>query len=72
MGCTKTSAIEYEADKVLLEIDPWHFALQKLDKIPVPSNPPGDSKNNMGNINVKEIKQDGLAGKKVQMGPNVI
>ena len=62
--CTKTSAIIYETDKVLFKIDPWELALQKLDKIPVPSNPTDDSKNNMGNIIIEENKEDGLGGDK--------
>ena len=44
---------------------------QKLDEIPVPSNPPNGRENNMGNINIEEIKKDGLAGEKVQVGLNV-
>ena len=68
MGCTKTSAIESETDKVLFKIDPWELALQELDKILVPSNPPGNNKNNMGNINKEEIKKDGLDGEKGSNG----
>ena len=64
LGCVKTSVIKYEADEVLFEIDLWELALQKLDKIPLPSNPPDDSENNMGSINIEEIKEDGLAAKK--------
>ena len=32
--------------------------LQKLDEIPVHSNPPNDGKSNMGNANIEEIKKD--------------
>ena len=64
LGFTKTSAIKYETDKVLFKIDLWELLLQKLDEIPVPSNPPEDGKNNMGNINVEKINDDDLAGKK--------
>ena len=58
----------YQNKTVMFEIDPWELALQKLDEIPVPGNPPDDSKNNMGNIKIKEIKEDGLAGEKDSSG----
>ena len=61
-GCTKTIMIEYENSKVLFEIELWELVLQKLDEIPVPSNPPDDNKNDMGNINMEENKKDGLDG----------
>ena len=64
LGCTKTSAIKYETDKALFEIDLLVLVLQKLNKILVPNNPPDDGKNIMCNINMEEIKKDGLAGKK--------
>ena len=53
----KTSAIKYETDKVLFKIDLWELALQGLEKISVPSNPPNDSKNNNGNINIEKTKK---------------
>ena len=31
-----------KTDNVVLKIDLWELALQKLDEIPVPSNPPND------------------------------
>ena len=68
LGCTKTSAIQYEISEVLFEIDLWELALQKLDKILVHSNPPDDNKNNMGNINVEKTKEDGLDGEKGSSG----
>ena len=68
LGCNKTCAIKFETGKVLLEIDLWELDLQKLDKIPVSSNPPDDNKNDMGNINIKETKEDGLDGKKDSSG----
>ena len=72
LGCTKTSAIEYETDEVLLKIDMWELALQKFDKIPISSNPPDDNKNDMGHINIERTKEDGLDGKKCSSGPNVV
>ena len=71
MGCVKTNAIEYETDKILLKIYLWEHALQKLNKIPVPSNPPGDSKSNMGNINKKSKNVVWLV-KKVWVRLNVV
>ena len=62
MGCTETSAIKYETDKFLFEIFLCEHAL--LYKIPVPSNPPDDNENSMGNIIMEETKEDGLDGKK--------
>ena len=64
MGCTKTSAIKYETDKVLFKIYLWELAGPKLDEISGPNNQPNDSENNMGNINIEDIKEDGLPGKK--------
>ena len=72
LRCTKTSAIKYETDKVLFEIDMCNPALKKLDEISVPSNSHNESKSNMGNTNMEGIKKDGLAGKKVQVGWNVV
>ena len=34
----------------------------------VPSNPPDDNKNNMGNVNMEETKEDGLDGEKGSSG----
>ena len=62
MGCTKASAIEYKNSKVLFKIDLWELALQKLKEVLVPSNPPDDSKNGTGNINMKENGKDGKKG----------
>ena len=59
---------QYEADKVLFKIDLWELAFQKLDKIPVPSNPHDDNKNNMDNISKEETKEDGLDGEKSSSG----
>ena len=42
--------------------------LQKLDKILVPHNPPDDDKNNMGNIDIEQTKEDGLDGEKDSSG----
>ena len=72
LGCTKTSAIEYEADEVLFKIDLWELVLKKLDKIPVPSNPPDDNENNMGNVNIEKPKKMVSMVKKVQVGPNTV
>ena len=72
LGCMKTCAIKYETDNVLFEVDLWKLAILKIDKIPIPSNSPDDSKNNEGNINIEEIKEDDLAGAKVQVGLNVV
>ena len=66
--CTKTSAIEYNNDKVLFKIELWELALQKCDEIQVPSNPPDIKENNISNINAEETKEDGLAGKKGSSG----
>ena len=52
----------YENSKVLFKIDLWELALQKLEEIPVPSNPPGDNENGLGNVNMEENKKDGLDG----------
>ena len=49
--CTKTRLIKYENCEVLFEIDLLELALQKLEEILVPSNPPDDNKNGMGNEN---------------------
>ena len=68
LGCTKTSTVKYENGEVLFENDLWELALQKLDKIPVPSNPPDDNKNNMGNIIMEETKENGLDGEKRSSG----
>ena len=62
LGCTETSAIKYENSKVLFEIEQWELVLQKLEEIPIPSNPPDDNGNGMGNINMEENKKDGLDG----------
>ena len=68
LGYTKTSTMEYKTDKVLFKINLWELALQKLDKIPVPSNPPDDNKNNMGNVNIEKNKEDHLDGEKGSIG----
>ena len=68
LGCTNTNAIEYENYDVLFKIDLWEVVLQKLDKILVPSNPPDDNKNEMGNINIEETKENCLNGEKVSSG----
>ena len=57
LGCTKTSAIKYEAHEVLFKIDLWELVLQKLDKILVPSSPLDDNKNNMGNVNIENQRR---------------
>ena len=57
-----------KTDEVLFEIDMWELALNKLDKIPISSNLPDDSKNNMGNINIGKTKEDGLDGEKGSSG----
>ena len=62
MGCTKTSTIKYESNEVLFEIDLWELVLNKLDGIPIPSNSPDNNKSNMGNINMKDTKEDDLDG----------
>ena len=68
LGCTKTSAIEYETDEALFEFDLWELALQKLNEVLVPSNPPDESKHNKGNTNKEKIKEVGLAGEKASSG----
>ena len=72
MGCTETNVIRTETDKVLFKIDVWELMLQKLDEIPIPSNPSNDGESNMGNTHMEEVKKEGLAGKKVQEGPNLV
>ena len=62
LGCTKTSAIKYEVDKVLFKINLWELTLQKLKEILIPSNPCDDNKNGMGNINVEENKKGVKSG----------
>ena len=42
--------------------------LQKLDEIPVPSNPTDDNKNDKGNINMEDNKNDGQDGKNSSSG----
>ena len=54
LGCTKISTIKYETNEALFKIDLWELALQKLDKIPVLSNPLNDNKNTMGNIYIEK------------------
>ena len=54
--------VQYENSEVLFKIDLWELVLQKLEEIPVPSNPPDDNKNGMGNINMEESKKDGMDG----------
>ena len=43
-----------------MKIDLWE--LQKLEEISIPSNPPDDNKNVMGNINMEESTKDGEKG----------
>ena len=64
LGCTEANAIESETDEVLFETDLWNLVLKKLDGIPIPSNPPDDNGNDIGNNNKKESKKDGLVHKK--------
>ena len=64
MGCTEASGIKYEIGNVLIETDLWGLAFKKLDGIPIPSNPPDDNGNDIGNNNKKESKKDGLVHKK--------
>ena len=47
-------AIKYETDEALFETDLWELVHEKLDKIPISSNPPDDNRNNMSNINIEE------------------
>ena len=68
LGCPKPGAIKYETDNYLFETDLWKLSPEKLDEILVPRNPSNDSKNNMGNTNMEEIKINGLAGKKDSSG----
>ena len=68
LGCTEASAIEYKTEEAIFKIDLWELVLQKLDKILVPSSPPDDNKNNMGNINKEKTKEDSLAGEKGSSG----
>ena len=57
LGCTKASTIEYKSRKVLFEIDLRELELQKLNEIPVPSNPSDDNRKGMGNINMEEMEK---------------
>ena len=68
LGCANMHAIDYETDKVVFKLKMWELELQKLDKIPKPSNPHDDSKHIKGNTNVEEIKEDSLAGEKDSSG----
>ena len=68
LGCTKRITIKCETEKILFEIDLSELALQKLDKIPVPNNPPDENENNMGNINIEEAKEGGVDGEKGSSG----
>ena len=41
----------------MFKIDLWELALQKLEEIPVPSNPPDDSKNGMAILIWKKMEK---------------
>ena len=60
----------YENSDVLFKIDLWELALQKLEEIPVLSNPLDDDENGMGNINMKKNKKDGLDDENSTVGTN--
>ena len=62
LECTKASTIDYTSSEPLFEIDLCEIALQKLEEIPIPSNPLDDNKNGMGNINMEESKKDDEKG----------
>ena len=68
LWCTETITIECESSNVMIEIDLWDDVLQKLDEIPLPSNPCDNNKNNMGNTNMEDTKKDGLDGENSTVG----
>ena len=62
LGYIEASIIKYKNSIILFAIDLWELALQKLEEIPIPSNPPDATKNGEGNMNMEESKKVGEKG----------